>query len=138
MYMLTLSSEFAMHPVNDQLARLAAVLEPVVTALAHEVAERAGGIVDRAPAPEPWLTVEEAAQYAGVKPCTIRDWVRRGLLEAGGHGRIVRVKASAIDALYSRARSKAEHDAERGGPVVREPTELSPVAHRIVAELRRA
>ena len=27
---------------------------------------------------EKWISVEEAADYLGVKPGTIRDWIRKG------------------------------------------------------------
>ncbi len=27
---------------------------------------------------EKWVNIEEAAEYLGVKPVTIRDWIRRG------------------------------------------------------------
>ncbi len=25
-----------------------------------------------------WISIEEAAEYLGVKPATIRDWIRKG------------------------------------------------------------
>ena len=25
-----------------------------------------------------WINIEEAAEYLGVKPATIRDWIRKG------------------------------------------------------------
>ena len=52
---------------------------------------------------EPWLSVEQAAAYAGVEPGTIYKWIERGDLRVGRHGKLMRIRASDIDVLLTEA-----------------------------------
>ena len=36
---------------------------------------------------EKWIGTNEAAEFLGVKSATIRDWIRKGNLAAGGKNR---------------------------------------------------
>ena len=47
-------------------------------------------------APEPWLTVAEAAAHAQVQEATIRQWIASGL-RAGRVGRVLRLRREDID-----------------------------------------
>jgi excisionase family DNA binding protein len=51
---------------------------------------------------DPYLTVTEAADVAGVAPETVRAWVRRGDLAAGRAGRLVRIRTSVLHAYLER------------------------------------
>ncbi len=64
---------------------------------------------------EPWLTVEEAAQHAQVSDKTILGWIRCGRLNAGGAGKLTRVKATDVDACLRRL--AAEERARSDEPV---------------------
>ena len=48
---------------------------------------------------EPWLSIERAAIHADVSPDTVRNWISAGQLKAGRMGRVVRLRASDIDAM---------------------------------------
>lgn len=71
---------------------------------------RARAPVASAPAQEPhhrdevYLSTQRAAKIADVHPATIRDWVRRGLLQRHHAGRELRVHSDELHALMSRAK----------------------------------
>lgn len=47
---------------------------------------------------EKWIGVEEAADYLGIKPVTLRDWIRKGDgIPAHKVGRLWKFKTSEID-----------------------------------------
>ena len=46
-----------------------------------------------------WINIEEAAEYLGVKPATIRDWIRKGKdVPAQKIGKQWKFKCSELDA----------------------------------------
>lgn len=48
---------------------------------------------------EKWINIDEAAEYFGVKPATIRDWIRRGKnIPAQKIGKAWKFKYSELDA----------------------------------------
>jgi excisionase family DNA binding protein len=74
--------EAAVAPVVDELRALRAEVDKL----------RAAG-----PGRDGYLTVAQAAEVAGVKPATIREWIRRGDLAEHRAGRLMRVLASDLD-----------------------------------------
>ena len=47
---------------------------------------------------EKWINIEEAAEYLGVKPVTIRDWLRKGKdIPARKIGKQWKFKCSELD-----------------------------------------
>lgn len=63
------------------------------------------------PAPvahEPWVSIAEAAAYAGVAEDTVREWIRLQALPVGRHGRVIRLRRSDIDALLLSGASTPE------------------------------
>lgn len=80
--------------MNDRRA-LAAALSLITRHLLEEEpqAEAEGGSA------EGWLTLEKAAHHADVSVDTVRKWVDGGQLPAGRVGRVIRIRASDIDAL---------------------------------------
>ena len=45
-----------------------------------------------------WINIEEAAEYLGVKPATIRDWIRKGIgVPAQKIGKQWKFKCSELD-----------------------------------------
>jgi excisionase family DNA binding protein len=46
-----------------------------------------------------WITVQEAAEYTGLPPWTLRDRIARGIIPAVRLGRSVRVDLRALDML---------------------------------------
>lgn len=48
---------------------------------------------------EKWINIDEAAEYFGVKPATIRDWIRKGKnIPAQKIGKAWKFKYSELDA----------------------------------------
>ena len=55
---------------------------------------------------EKWINIEEAAEYLGVKPGTIRDWIRKGKdIPANKVGRQWKFKRSELDAWIKSGKS---------------------------------
>lgn len=71
-----------LEPLREELRRIAAA-----TTTARDAAE--------------YLTVRDAAEFAKVNPCTIRDWLRRGLLPRHGSGKVVRIRRDELHAAMS-------------------------------------
>lgn len=47
---------------------------------------------------EKWINLDEAAEYLGVKPATIRDWIRKGKdIPAHKIGKFWKFKRSELD-----------------------------------------
>lgn len=46
---------------------------------------------------ERWIGVEEAAQYLGVKPSTIRDWIKKTSIPANKIGKQWKFKINELD-----------------------------------------
>ena len=46
---------------------------------------------------ERWIGVEEAAEYLGVKPSTIREWIKKTDIPANKIGKQWKFKKSALD-----------------------------------------
>lgn len=44
-----------------------------------------------------WLTIKEAADLVKVSPWTIRNYIKRGWIEATKQGAVVRIRKSSID-----------------------------------------
>lgn len=96
-----------------------------------KLAERAvAQIGSDGPAAEPdrWMTVAEAAEYAAVKPCTVREWIAAKLIRHGRTGRDLRLRRSDVDAFLLR------HECESIPPV---PERLSAQATAILGSLGR-
>ena len=57
---------------------------------------------------EKWISIDDAAEYLGVKPVTIRDWIRKGKdIPAHKIGKQWKFKCSELDAWV-----KSGHSAE--------------------------
>ena len=57
---------------------------------------------------EKWISIDDAAEYLGVKPVTIRDWIRKGKdIPAHKIGKQWKFKSSELDAWV-----KSGHSAE--------------------------
>ena len=55
---------------------------------------------------ESWIGTKEAAQYLGVKPATIRDWIRKGKgIPAQKIGKQWKFKCSELDAWVKSGKS---------------------------------
>jgi excisionase family DNA binding protein len=55
---------------------------------------------------EKWVSIEEAASYLGVKPVTIRDWIRKGKdIPAHKIGKLWKFKKSELDEWITSGRS---------------------------------
>ncbi len=53
--------------------------------------------------PPRWALLKDAAEYAGIKPRTLRDWVRKGRVPADRIGpRLLQVDLNEIDRLRRR------------------------------------
>lgn len=46
---------------------------------------------------ERWISVEEAAEYLGVKPSTIREWIKKTTIPANKIGKQWKFKKSELD-----------------------------------------
>ena len=44
-----------------------------------------------------WVGVEEAAEYLGVKPATVRDWIKKTTIPANKIGKQWKFKKSELD-----------------------------------------
>ena len=66
---------------------------------------------------EEWINVDQAAEFFGVKPATIRDWIRKGKgIPATKIGKQWKFKSSELDAW---AKSGAAADDGNSGQSVR-------------------
>ena len=80
------------------------LLQLVADAVRAVVREELAGLKDELASLQPaapvgkWMTVGEAAGYAGVTEGTIREWINRGKLSAVKAGQQWRVKPTALDA----------------------------------------
>lgn len=65
----------------------------------------------------PWMNTEEAADYLGARPGTLKNWRHRG--EGPRYHvinrRLVRYHESDLDAFARRAREHAGYERDRGG-----------------------
>ena len=53
-----------------------------------------------------WISIEEAAEYLGVKPSTIRDWIRKNPdIPAYKVGKLWRFKPAELDAWVNSGNS---------------------------------
>ena len=53
-----------------------------------------------------WINIDEAAEYLGVKPGTIRDWIRKGKgIPAHKIGKLRKFKYSELDAWVASGKS---------------------------------
>lgn len=58
---------------------------------------------------EKWINIDEAAEYLGVKPGTIRDWIRKGKgIPAHKIGKQWKFKVSEIDTWVKSGQSAME------------------------------
>lgn len=81
----------------DQVVRQ--YLEPQLRALRERVAELAADESRRA---EEFVCVDRAARVAGVRPRTIREWMKYGHLSRYRSGRLLRVKLSELYEFLAR------------------------------------
>lgn len=66
-----------------------------------------------APQNECWIGIEQAAQYLGVKPSTIRDWIRNNNgIPAHKVGKMWRFKISDLDEWVKSDKKKKEDNDE--------------------------
>ena len=53
-----------------------------------------------------WIGIEEAAEYLGVKPITVRDWIKKGTgIPAHKIGKKWKFKSSELDAWVKSGKS---------------------------------
>ncbi len=58
---------------------------------------------------EKWINIDEAADYFGVKPATVRDWIRKGKdIPAHKIGKQWKFKYSELDAWVNSGKSAME------------------------------
>lgn len=58
---------------------------------------------------EKWINIDEAADYFGVKPATVRDWIRKGKgIPAYKIGKQWKFKYSELDAWVNSGKSAME------------------------------
>jgi DNA-binding transcriptional MerR regulator len=81
--------------LRQQIERSA---KQAVEAGLREMRETIDRIVKNAYLQKTWLTLEEAARYAGITPTTLRSWRNNGLPEAEVEGRIY-IKREEIDSF---------------------------------------
>lgn len=56
-----------------------------------------------------WISIDEAATYLGVKPVTVRDWIRKGKgIPAHKIGKQWKFKISELDAWVKSGKSSME------------------------------
>ena len=56
-----------------------------------------------------WINIDEAATYLGVKPVTVRDWIRKGKgIPANKIGKQWKFKISELDAWVKSGKSAME------------------------------
>ena len=61
---------------------------------------------------EKWINIDEAADYFGVKPATIRDWIRKGKgVPAQKIGKSWKFKYSELDEWVNKQRSAPKDSA---------------------------
>ena len=79
------------------------VSDAVRSAVREELAELKAELASLRPAATAgkWMTVADAAMYAGVTEGTIREWINRGKLRAAKAGQRWRVKPAALDAAMA-------------------------------------
>ncbi len=54
-----------------------------------------------------WINIDEAAEYLGVKPATIRDWIRKGKdVPAHKIGKLWKFKRTELDAWVQSGKSE--------------------------------
>ncbi len=54
-----------------------------------------------------WINIDEAAEYLGIKPATIRDWIRKGKdVPAHKIGKLWKFKRSELDAWVQSGKSE--------------------------------
>ena len=57
-------------------------------------------------ASDKWINIDEAAEYLGIKPGTIRDWSRKGKgIPAHKIGKLWKFKCSELDAWVASGKS---------------------------------
>lgn len=55
---------------------------------------------------EKWISIEEAAEYLGIKPVTVRDWIKKGKdIPAHKIGKKWKFKYSELDAWVKSGQS---------------------------------
>ena len=58
---------------------------------------------------EKWISIDEAAEYLGVKPATIRDWIRKGIcIPAHKIGKQWKFKCKELDDWVNSGKSAIE------------------------------
>ena len=58
---------------------------------------------------EKWISIEEAAEYLGIKPVTVRDWIKKGKdIPAHKIGKKWKFKCSELDAWVRSGNSAIE------------------------------
>lgn len=58
---------------------------------------------------EKWINIDEAVDYFGVKPATVRDWIRKGKdIPAYKIGKQWKLKYSELDAWVNSGKSAME------------------------------
>ena len=68
-----------------------------------------GGAEMAVAANDNWINIDEAAKYLGVKPGTIRDWIRKGKsIPAHKIGKQWKFKCSELDEWVASGRSAME------------------------------
>jgi excisionase family DNA binding protein len=103
----------------DLIAKLAPSALPLIRhVLRAEIRAALAEIIQSSTAPpaqpEPWLTILEAAKFAHVHPCTIREWIKDGSLKASRVGRVYRIRREDLDGRIGKvATNMATPAAER-------------------------
>lgn len=99
-------SLFDEHALRQLFAEeLRRVVREELPAIVRKAMQEAGGVAgDRADslAQADYLTAEQAAAIAGVKPETVRGWVRRGDLPSHHAGRLLRLRRDELTDFLDR------------------------------------
>ena len=60
-----------------------------------------------------WINIDEAAEYLGVKPGTIRDWIRKDKgIPAHKIGKQWKFKCSELDSVYMRLSQNSQPNSD--------------------------
>ena len=70
---------------------------------------------------EKWISIEEAAEHLGIKPVTVRDWIKKGKgIPAHKIGKKWKFKYSELDAWVKSGQSAIEQEDSETNAIFRQ------------------